>query len=293
MMEITFEGLKRLGSIDSTLLAIARTKSGMIGLATLSPILFLSLIIGVISPYSPILGSLSEALKPPSLSHIFGTDELGRDLFTRTFYGARTSILISFLGASLGAGLGTLLGLLAGYAGGGLDYALMRISDALLSIPSILIAIALVATLGPGTTNIVIAIAFGTIPAYMRLTRGVVVQVKNLEYIVAAKLLGLSNVRIMFRHILPNISYITISQFTLDLGGAILMASGLGFLGLGVQPPYPELGTMIGTARNYIGKDPYLIIFPGTILLILVMGFNLLGNAIRDVTDPSSKVKAK
>lgn len=293
MMQVRFDSLRKLGSINSTFLMIAKTRTGLIGISSVSSIVFLSIIIGVISPYNPIKGNLAEALRAPSLSHPFGTDELGRDLFTRTFYGARTSLLISFLGAGLGAGLGTILGLLAGYMGGAIDYILMRISDTLLSIPSILIAIALVATLGPGMNNIVIAIAFGLIPAYMRLTRGIVVQVKNLEYVIAAKLLGLSSMRIMFRHVLPNISYLSISQFTLDLGGAILMASGLGFLGLGIQPPYPELGTMIGTAKMYVGLAPYLIFFPGIVLLILALGFNLLGNTIRDVMDPSSRVMMK
>ncbi|MEM4462642.1 MAG: ABC transporter permease [Fervidicoccaceae archaeon] len=292
-MDVKLDSLKRLGSVDSTIILITRSRTGMLGLSMISSILFISLIIGMISPYSPIKGNLADALKPPSLSHIFGTDELGRDLFTRTFYGVRTSILISFLGAGIGAALGTLLGLMAGYLGGIVDYSLMRLSDALLSIPSILIAIALVAILGPGTTNIIIAIAFGLVPAYMRLTRGIVVQVKNLEYVIAAKLLGLSSTRIMFRHILPNISYLTVSQFTLDLGGAILMAAGLGFLGLGVQPPQPELGTIIGTAKNYLGVAPYLILFPGLVLLLLSLGFNLLGNTLRDIIDPSSRVRMK
>jgi len=292
-MELDFNRIRRLGILSEPLYAIVKTRTGLLGFASLSSIVFLSLVVGLISPYNPIKGNLADALRPPSLTHIFGTDELGRDLFTRTFYGARTSLIISFLGAGLGAGIGTMLGLLAGYLGGAADYILMRLSDALLSIPSILIAIALVATLGPGMTNIIIAIAFGLIPAYMRLTRGVVVQVKSMEYVIAAKLLGLSSARIMFRHILPNISYITISQFTLDLGGAILMASGLGFLGLGIQPPYPELGTMIGTAKNYIGIAPYLIFFPGMVLLLLALGFNLLGNILRDALDPSSGVRMK
>jgi len=293
MMEIKFGWLKKLGIYNDKIIVITSSRTGMFGLASLSSIVFLSLIVDLVSPYNPIKGNLAQALKPPSLEHIFGTDELGRDLFTRTFVGARTSLLIALLGTGLGASIGTVLGLIAGYLGGAVDYSLMRVADALLSIPSILIAIALVAILGPSTTNIIISISFGLIPSFMRLTRGVVVQVKNMEYIIAAKLLGLSNFRIMFKHVLPNISYISISQFTLELGGSILMASGLGFLGLGVQPPYPELGTMIGTAKNYIGVAPYLILFPGIVLLLLALSFNLLGNMLRDIMDPTSTVNMK
>lgn len=272
----------------STISAIKSTRTGALGLGIVVSLLSLSIIAPIFIPYDPIKGSITDSLKPPSLSHPLGTDELGRDLLTRILYGIRNSLLVAVLGTSVGAILGVLLGLISGYLGGSADFVIMRLADALLSIPSILIAIALVALTGPGLWNIVIALTLGILPIYIRLIRGTVIQVKNIEYVIAAKLMGLSSFRIMYKHILPNIAYIIVSQYTLDLGGSILMASGLGFLGLGIQPPTPELGTMIGTAKNYLAVAPGLVFYPGLALILLVLGFNLLGNAIRDTFDPNA-----
>jgi len=272
--------------MSETLRYLLRHKSGLTGLVIVLTYVLIALLADVISPYDPLVGNLGKSLRPPSPEHLLGTDELGRDILSRVIHGARISLLIAAVSASLGCLVGSLLGLVAGYSGGLVDYVIMRVADMLLSLPSVLLAIALVALLGPGVTNVIIALAVGFIPTYVRLVRGVVLQVKGLEYVTAAQLLGLSTSRILFKHILPNVMHVIIAYYTLNLGTAILFASGLGFLGLGVQPPTPEWGVMIGTGRSYIFVSPHVIIVPGIFLTTLVLGFNLLGNALRDVLDP-------
>lgn len=266
-------------------------RSGFAGLVIVFFFSAVGIFADLLAPYSPVAGSLSNALKPPSLEHLLGTDELGRDLLSRLIHGSRVSLTIAFISASLGGGLGVLLGLLSGYFGGVVDYIVMRVTDALLSIPSVLIAIALVAIWGPSLHNIVFAISVGLLPSYIRVVRGVVLQVKNYEFVLAARLLGLSPLKIVFKHVLPNISYVIVSQYTLDLGSSILFAAGLGFLGIGIQPPTPEWGSMIGSGKAYMVRAPHVIMFPGMFLFLLVAGFNLLGNALRDVLDPRSGVR--
>lgn len=263
---------------------------GFIGFTIVSFFAFMSLIADLLPLSNPLVGDLSKTLRPPEPNHVLGTDELGRDLLSRIVYGTRVSLTIAFIGATLGCVIGVMLGLISGYFGGVTDFMVMRVVDALLSIPSILIAIALVALTGPGVINMIVALAVGLTPTYVRLVRGVVMQTKNLEFVIAARLLGLSSVRILTKHILPNISYVIVSQYTLDLGVSILFAAGLGFLGLGVQPPTPELGSIIGSGKAYMSVAPHVIIYPGIVLAVLVAGFNLLGNALRDVLDPTSKV---
>ncbi|MEM0015255.1 MAG: ABC transporter permease [Zestosphaera sp.] len=281
-------------TLEGSLQLLRLLKNHRSGLAGLTIVIFFTLMAALadlVSPYSPISGSLSNALRPPSTENLLGTDELGRDLLSRLIHGSRVSLTIALISTSLGGGVGALLGLLSGYFGGAIDYAVMRVTDALLSIPSVLIAIALVALWGPSLQNIVLAISVGLIPSYVRLVRGVVLQVRNYEFVLAARLLGINPLKIIFRHVLPNISYVVVSQYTLDLGSSILFAAGLGFLGIGVQPPTPEWGSMIGSGKTYMVRAPHVIIFPGIFLFMLVAGFNLLGNALRDVLDPRSRVR--
>ncbi len=275
----------------TTFRLLVKHRVGLIGLVIVLVFTFTSLLADLLPLSNPLIGDLSKALRPPEPNHPLGTDELGRDLLSRVVYGTRVSLVIAFVGTTLGCVIGVVLGLISGYFSGLTDFIIMRAVDALLSIPSILIAVALVALAGPGIANIVIALAIGLTPTYVRLARSTVMQVRDLEFVTAAKLLGLSNFRILTKHILPNISYVIIAQYTLDLGTSILFAAGLGFLGLGVQPPTPELGSIIGSGKAYMSIAPHVIIYPGVILVVLVLGFNFLGNALRDVLDPASRVK--
>ncbi len=265
---------------------LLRHRGAQIGLCILLTIISMALFADVLAPYDPYKANLRDALKPPSLDHPMGTDEIGRDILSRIMYGARFSLFIAFASVAMGAIIGVSIGLLSGYYGGWIDYVVQRMTDILLALPGVVLALALVAVLGPGLTNLIIAVGIGFIPVYIRIVRGVTLQVKAMEYVTAAEMLGLSSLRVLFKHILPNVFPSVMVQVTLHLGSAVLAAAGLGFLGLGVQPPNPEWGAMIGTGRNYIFRAPHLIIFPGLSLFLVVLGFNLLGAALREVLDP-------
>ncbi len=268
------------------LLLLLKHKGGALGACILAVTILLAVIADLIVPYDPYWGDLEKALQPPSWEHPLGTDEQGRDLLSRIIYGARFSLLIAFASVALGVALGVPLGLISGYLGGWVDFLLQRIAEILLTLPGILLALALVSILGPGLLNVIVAVGIGFVPVYIRLVRGVVLQIKNMEYVQAAEMLGVSRIKIMLRHILPNALPTIMVQATLHLGVAVLGAAGLGFLGLGIQPPNPEWGTMIGTGKSYIFYAPHLVIFPGLALFTVVLGFNLLGTALREILDP-------
>jgi len=272
--------------VNETLRLLLKHKGGLIGLCIVLGSVITALLSNFITPYNPYDADLNRALQSPSIKYPLGTDEQGRDILSRIIYGSRFSLFIAFTSVAIGALIGIPIGLISGYYGGWMDYIVQRITDILLALPGIVLALALVAILGPGLMNLIIAIGIGFIPTYIRLTRGVTLQVKSMEYIVAAKMLGLSNFRIIFRHILPNILPPLTVQLTLHIGSAILGAAGLGFLGLGVQPPHPEWGAMIGTGRSYIFRAPHLVLFPGLALFLVVLGFNLLGSALQEILDP-------
>lgn len=269
-----------------------RLKKQRIALAGLGIILFF-IILGMLAPVitsEPWDGqNLAEKLQPPSATHWFGTDDLGRDIFTRVLYGARISLWVGFFSVIGSIIVGTALGLVAGYFGRWVDTIISRIFDIMLAFPSILLAIAIVTILGPGLFNALIAIAIINIPTYGRLVRSRVLSIKEEEYITAARVLGMKDSRIIFFHVLPNSLAPIIVQGTLGVATAVLEAAALGFLGLGAQAPQPEWGKMIADARQYITTAYWTVLFPGLSIMLTVLGFNLFGDGVRDALDPKMK----
>jgi len=261
--------------------------NGRVGLFLITMTVMVGLLAPIVNPYDPTIDSnLAESRFPPSLDHPFGTDRLGRDIFQRVVHGTRVSLLIGFVVVFVSGIIGTGLGLIAGYFGSFYDTIVMRIMDVLLAFPAILLAIAIVAVRGPGLGNTIIAVAIVGIPAYARVVRSIVLSVRERDFIEAARATGVRNQRIMFFHILPNSLSPIIVQVTLGVGGAILFAAALGFLGLGVQPPIPEWGAMISDGIPFLRQSPYMVFFPGMAIMITVLGFNLLGDGLRDALDP-------
>ena len=230
-----------------------------------------------------------ERLTPPSAENWFGTDDLGRDIFTRIVHGARISLLVGFFSVTGALVMGTLLGIIAGFFGGWVDMLISRTFDVLLAFPSILLAIASVAILGPSLQNALLAIAIINIPIFGRLVRSRVLSIREEEYILAAKATGMKNSRILFHHILPNSFAPIIVQATLSFGTAILEAAALGFLGLGAQAPMPAWGKMLSDSRQYIQTAPWTVLFPGLSIMLVVLGFNMVGDGLRDALDPKMK----
>jgi len=265
-------------------------KLAYIGLYILVIMAVISVIGPYIAPRDPYEFDLSKARLPPSLEHPLGTDELGRDILSRILVGSRYTFGLSVLSVIAGASIGTLLGLISGYRGGLWDTVIQRVNDILLAFPTILLAIALVAFLGQGVHSLVIAIAVSSMPVYVRLVRASVLQVVTEDYVVAAKMLGLSEWSIMVKHILPNVMAPVLVQLSYHMGLAILVASALGFLGLGVPPPSPEWGAMIGSGRVYLFRSPHIVVFPGLVISITIIAFNMVGDGLRESLDP--KVRA-
>jgi peptide/nickel transport system permease protein len=245
-------------------------------------------------PYDPSTDSnLEESRQGPSLQHPFGSDRLGRDMLRRIMHGSRISLMIGIvvvLGASVA---GVLFGMISGYFGGSTDSVIMRLMDVLLAFPAILLAIAIVAVRGPGLGNTMLAVAVVGIPGYARVMRSMVLSLREREFVLAARMVGAKDRHIMFRHIFPNSLSPLIVQATLGIGGAILFAAALGFLGLGAQPPTPEWGAMIGDAIPFLRTEPHMVFFPGIAIMIVVLGFNLLGDGLRDALDPQTTIRAK
>ena len=237
----------------------------------------------------PLEQDLVNKYQDPSVEHWFGTDYLGRDTFTRMVYGARISLTLSFTGVFSGCAAGVLMGVCAGYFGGWVDTVISRVIDILLAFPSLLLAITVVAILGNGTQNTAIAIAIFSVPSIARMVRGIVMANKGAEYIQACQVMGASHSRIIFTHIIPNAVSQIIVNITLNLGTAILTASSLSFLGLGVQPPDPEWGAMLSTGRDVIRAYPLAVFIPGSAVTLVVMSFSLVGDGLRDALDPKLK----
>jgi len=263
-----------------------RNKLAIIGMVILGLFVFCALFAPWIAPYDPIAQDVTRRREPPSWEHPFGLDEVGRDLLSRVIYGARVSLYVGVASVSLAIIAGTLIGAVSGYAGGWIDNLVMRIMDIMLAFPSLLLAIAIVAILGPGLLNMLYAIAFVSIPAYARIVRASVLAAKEMDYTLAARAIGCSSSRILFRHIMPNCLTPIIVQGTLGIATAILDAAGLSFLGLGAQPPTPEWGAMLGQGRGSVFTAPHVVIFPGLAIMLSVLGFNLLGDGLRDALDP-------
>ena len=264
------------------------SRNGRIGLVITALVLLLALLGPHIAPYDPIEQSLEFALQPPSWPHWFGTDEFGRDILSRMLHGTRVALQVGLIADGIALVIGVLLGLVAGYFRGRIDTVIMRLMDVLLAFPYLLLAMMIVAILGTGLRNAMIAIGFVYIPQYTRLVRGSVLATRELEFVTAARISGCSDWRIMTRHILRNCYSPIIVQATLTFGSAIVETAGLGFLGLGAQPPQPEWGAMLSTGRNYILQAPWICTFPGLGILVTVIGFNLLGDGLRDALDPKS-----
>nr|MBC7244695.1 ABC transporter permease [Chloroflexota bacterium] len=265
---------------------LLRNKLAVVGMLILAVFLLCALFAPLLAPYDPLEQRLVLRRQPPSQQYPFGLDDLGRDILSRIIFGAQVSLRVGVLSVSLAIILGTLLGLVSGYLGGWADNLIMRFMDIALAFPAMLLAIAIVAILGPGLMNMLIAIALVSIPTYARLVRSQVLSVKAQDYILAARAIGVTHSRILFRNILPNSITPIIVQGTLGIATAILDAAGLSFLGLGAQPPTPEWGAMLGEGRFSMFTAPHIIIFPGIAIMLTVLGFNLLGDGLRDALDP-------
>jgi peptide/nickel transport system permease protein len=257
------------------------------GLVLISILALIAVLAPLIAPANPLEQVLSARLKPPSAAHWLGTDQLGRDLLSRMIYGARISLIIGTVVVGVAASSGTFVGLVAGYTGGWLDEGLMRLTDVFFAFPALILAMAIAGALGPSLTNAMIAIAVVTWPVYARLVRGQVLSLRETEYVEASRSLGAPAVRIVWQHILPNTLAPLLVQASFDMGGAILSAAGLSFIGFGTQPPTAEWGVMISEGRNYIATQPWLSLFPGLAILFTVAAFNLIGDGLRDALDPS------
>lgn len=268
---------------------LAKNKAALAGGIIVIFVAILAIIAPLIAPYDPTHIEMTKKLQGPSSEHWFGTDDKGRDILSRLLYGSRISLTVGLLSTLLGAAVGILFGIIAGYYGKWLDSLIMRICDVLLAFPGILLALAIVSVLGASTTNVIIAVAFFAVPTFARIVRGSTLSVKKLEYIDAIRAMGSNDFRIIFKHILPNIVSPIIVQATLYIASAIITASALSFLGLGTQPPTPEWGTMLAQGRSYISQAPHLTLFPGLVILIVVIGFNLFGDGLRDALDPKTK----
>ena len=270
------------------LLELVRTHRRVTVSAVLVAVLFLvALAAPVIAPHDPIATSPDNSYLPPlSPSHFLGTDELGRDLLSRVLWGARVSLPVAFVAVAVGLVGGGLVGMLSGYAGGVADLLLMRLVDALLAFPGLILAIAIVAALGPGLRNAMIAIGIVAIPGYARLVRAVVLQLKQMEFVTATRSLGATPLRLIVRHLIPNLLNPIIVQISLSAGFAILAEATLSFLGLGAQVPTPDWGQMINTGSGFLDNDPWLAIVPGAAISVTVYAFNLLGDSLRDALDP-------
>ncbi|MCD7059543.1 ABC transporter permease [Pelagibacterium xiamenense] len=275
--------LGRLYRITGMLL---RNPLAAVGAAIVLALVLTAIFAPWIAPYSPVGQSLQDRLLPPSAEHLMGTDELGRDIYSRVIYGSQITLTIVLLVAVIAAPVGLVIGAIAGYFGGWIDRALMGITDIFLSMPKLILALAFVAALGPGINNAIIAIAITAWPAYARISRAETLTFRNSEFIDAVRLQGGSPARIIVRHVLPLCTSSMIIRVTLDMAGIILTAAGLGFIGLGAQPPLPEWGAMISRGRTFILDQWWVATMPGFAIILVSLGFCFLGDGLRDVLDP-------
>ena len=265
---------------------LARARLALPGLAIVLLFIIGGLLAPLLAPYDPYKNDLMNVLMPPSAEHWFGTDELGRDLFSRILYGARISLVEGLFSVALAMAIGVPIGIVSGYFGGRVDAVIMRLIDVLLAFPGVLLAIVIISVLGPGLTNAIIAVAIYTVPIFARLARGATLTVKDEPYVEAARAAGLSDLRILWRHVFPNISATLFVMMTLRVAISILTAASLSFLGLGAQAPLPEWGAMLASSRNAMLIAPHVALFPGLATILLVFGLNLFQDGLRQVLDP-------
>ena len=281
--------LRKNSNLALALVRLRRNKLALLGLAVLILLIFTAIFAEWIAPYDYAEQDIAVALEPPNQAHWFGTDEFGRDIFSRIIHGSRISLQVGMIAVGIAVVFGGLLGSVAGYYGGRIDNLIMRAMDILLSIPSILLAIAIAASLGPGLYNMMVAVGISSTPQDARIIRGSVLSLRGQEFVEAAKAVGSSDTRIILKHIIPNCLAPIIVQSTLGVASAILTAAGLSFIGLGIQPPTPEWGAMLSGGREYIRDYAYMTIFPGLAIMITILALNFLGDGLRDVLDPKLK----
>lgn len=286
---LELSGVKKEGMLQQTWNGLKKNKLAMVGLVLIILLIVMAAFADFIAPYGVDDQDLLNKFQPPCGAHLFGTDDFGRDIFSRVIYGSRYSLAIGACAAILSAAIGMLVGSVAGFYGGKTDNLLMRLIDIMLAIPSTLLGISIVAALGNGIRNVIIAVAIGAVPSYARIVRASILSVKEQEYIEAARSIGASDLRIIMRHILPNCLAPIIVQITMSVAKAILEASALSFIGLGVQPPAAEWGAMLSAARPYFRSYWWVMTFPGLAIMMIIFGLNLFGDGLRDALDPRLK----
>jgi ABC-type dipeptide/oligopeptide/nickel transport system permease subunit len=269
---------------------LKRNRLALAGLVIVLFFVAVAALAPVIAPYDPLAQSIARSGEKPSAENLLGRDELGRDVLSRLIYGARISLTVGLITVVIGAGIGVPLGAVSGFFGGKTDMVIQRLIDIMLAFPAMLLAIVLVSTLGVNLENAMIAIGVVSIPTYARLVRGTTLVLRDIEYVQAARAIGLSNTAIIVRHIVPNLLSPLIVQSTLQVATAILWAAGLSFLGLGAQAPVPEWGAMLSSGRTFIRNAPHIVTFPGLAIMVTVLGLNLLGDGLRDALDPRMKI---
>jgi ABC-type dipeptide/oligopeptide/nickel transport system permease subunit len=269
---------------------LRRNRLAMLGLFITVFFVAVALLAPLLAPYDPLTQNIIRSAEPPSADSLLGRDELGRDILSRLIYGSRISLTVGLIAVGIGAGIGVPLGAISGYYGGTADLVIQRVIDIMLAFPAMLLAIVLVSTLGVNLQNAMIAIGVVSIPTYARLVRGTTLVLRDIEYVQAARAVGLSDMAIISRHIIPNQLSPIIVQSTLQVATAILWAAGLSFLGLGAQAPTPEWGAMLANGRTFIRQAPHVVTFPGLAIMTTVLGLNLLGDGLRDALDPRLKI---
>ena len=278
----------RLGRLYSNWLALRGNPLAMVGLAIVIGLLLMAAIGPSLVSASPFEQTLTDRLEPPSAEHWFGTDQLGRDIFVRVVYGSRITLMLILLVSVIVLPVGLLVGTVAGYFGGLLDIALMRVTDLFLALPRLVLALAIAAALGRSIENVIIAIAITSWPPYARLARAETLTTRRSDYVLAAKMQGASDLRIIWSHIVPLCLPSIVVRLTLDMAGIVLIAAGLGFLGMGAQPPSPEWGAMVSNGRDFILDQFWVATLPGAAIFVVSLGFNLVGDGLRDVFDPKA-----
>jgi peptide/nickel transport system permease protein len=277
------------GYARDTLARLRHIPGAMLGLALLLLLIAMAIFAPLLTPYDISSPDLRASLSPPNSDHWFGTDDFGRDIFTRVLYGGRISLTVGLIALAIGAGLGTLIGLVSGFYGRRIDAILMWFIDVLLAFPGILLALLVVSILGVELRNVMLAVGVSMIPRFARLVRGTVLSARENLYVDAARVIGVPESRVLVRHVLPNVISSVIVLSTLSLGTAIIIASGLSFLGLGAKPPSPEWGAMLSDGRQFIQRQWWIATFPGVAILLTVIAVNLIGDGLRDALDPRMK----
>jgi peptide/nickel transport system permease protein len=283
-------GVGRQRRLPATLRAFLKNRGATIGAAMLLAWLIAAILAPIVAPYDP-LDVIAGSRQPPGPGHLLGTDLLGRDVLSRIIFGARLSLRLGLVSVAIGLSAGIVLGLPPGYYGGKVDTVFMRLMDAMLAFPGLLLALVIIASLGPGLMNVMLAVGISSVPTYARLVRGSALAIREVEYIQAARLIGCTSLRIMFRHILPNLVGPVIVLATLQVGSAILVGSALSYLGMGAQPPTPEWGLMTAEGRAYLASAWWISTFAGVAIFTAVISVNLMGDGLRGALDPRTRVR--